>query len=546
MRATTSAAAIFVVVVAATLAVASAKDLFASSANVQKLFGIEKNLGMVIKAYVKAEQQRLDELLRKAEEFSGVVAPQSDLVMQPSDGFNVISRLIDGMHMLESSETAASSIVHAFRDQMDGLLPSREDLQGVAMAFLRLQRTYDVPVTRLLSNGRPQDYLYVGQVAHDQGDWACARLWLMQGLAVANVSTDRAEILIDLYDYLAYAELQLGNMTEALRYSQLLLALSPFHERILRNVQEYRRALQEQAAENQTQGQGQQQQQVQNQVKQQQVQQELQPNYDADNLLGRNATEMENFRRLCRMEQLYKSPHPLTCRLYHYNKPHLFYRPFKVEHVRVGVVNMKVFRDFATPKECQTLKDVAINRLKRAVAFQANVFQPTDFRISTVHWLGEEEHPLVSTINNRIQEATNLNISSAESLQISNYGMGGHYEPHLDHHGERSDDMPDGDRLATFMIYLSPVSAGGATAFPRLGVRVPPSAGDAAFWHNIDLRDNSGNSNTLHGGCPVLAGSKWVANKWFPEGGNTQCPIFKQHSERYPWSPRKAKATPAA
>jgi len=30
-----------------------------------------------------------------------------------------------------------------------------------------------------------------------------------------------------------------------------------------------------------------------------------------------------------------------------------------------------------------------------------------------------------------------------------------------------------GDRMTTFMIYLSDVGRGGWTAFPRLGIRVP-------------------------------------------------------------------------
>ena len=82
----------------------------------------------------------------------------------------------------------------------------------------------------------------------------------------------------------------------------------------------------------------------------------------------------------------------------------------------------------------------------------------------------------------------------------------------------------------TFMVYLTDVEEGGNTAFPRLNVAVTPQKGDAAFWlvmhaftpnrpyHNHArynlLPDGSGDTMTLHGGCPVLRGAKHVANKW--------------------------------
>ena len=40
-------------------------------------------------------------------------------------------------------------------------------------------------------------------------------------------------------------------------------------------------------------------------------------------------------------------------------------------------------------------------------------------------------------------------------------------------------------RIATVMFYLSDL-VGGYTAFPNMGVAVPPRAGSAVFWYNLD------------------------------------------------------------
>ena len=122
--------------------------------------------------------------------------------------------------------------------------------------------------------------------------------------------------------------------------------------------------------------------------------------------------------------------------------------------------------------------------------------------------------------------ATGLDPQYAETLQIVSYSIGGHYEPHVDYFNTYQHDQPmiDQDRMATFLFYLNDVKAGGATVFPLLGLSVPPRAGSALYWENLDVR-GVGHQVTLHAGCPVLAGHKNIANLWFFYAGQLlTCP----------------------
>ena len=49
-------------------------------------------------------------------------------------------------------------------------------------------------------------------------------------------------------------------------------------------------------------------------------------------------------------------------------------------------------------------------------------------------WLSPDDDPLgyVQRIDQRIEDITGLTMSTAEQLQVVNYGIGGHYEPHYD------------------------------------------------------------------------------------------------------------------
>ena len=72
-----------------------------------------------------------------------------------------------------------------------------------------------------------------------------------------------------------------------------------------------------------------------------------------------------------------------------------------------------------------------------------------------------------------------------------------------------------GDMIGTLMAWLDDTEAGGGTAYLSPGFEgvILPEKGAAAFWYDLysnGLRDN----HSLHGGCPVLKGFKWILNKW--------------------------------
>jgi hypothetical protein len=56
-------------------------------------------------------------------------------------------------------------------------------------------------------------------------------------------------------------------------------------------------------------------------------------------------------------------------------------------------------------------------------------------------------------------------------------------------------------------------SLGGATVFPNAGVAIQPDQGSIVFWWNLHTNGWT-DRLTVHGGCPVLVGSKWITNKW--------------------------------
>lgn len=86
------------------------------------------------------------------------------------------------------------------------------------------------------------------------------------------------------------------------------------------------------------------------------------------------------------------------------------------------------------------------------------------YRISKSAWLKDHEHKYIRDISRRVEDMTGLTTATAEELQVVNYGIGGHYEPHFDfarvrmtlHYGYFTTNSEVGNIIG-FAITVTPV-----------------------------------------------------------------------------------------
>lgn len=64
--------------------------------------------------------------------------------------------------------------------------------------------------------------------------------------------------------------------------------------------------------------------------------------------------------------------------------------------------------------------------------YKTGALEIANYRISKSAWLHEHEHKHVEAVSRRVEQMTSMTVDTAEELQVVNYGIGGHYEPHFD------------------------------------------------------------------------------------------------------------------
>lgn len=187
--------------------------------------------------------------------------------------------------------------------------------------------------------------------------------------------------------------------------------------------------------------------------------------------------------------------------------------------------NIVVLGGFLDEATCRDLIDLAHPRMKRSsVVHHAEGVRIDETRTSSGCHFRRGEMALVADIEQRIAELTGIPPENGEGLQVLHYLPGQHYVPHWDYFPPESPSSADivrpelgGQRVATFIAYLNTVPLGGETEFPRAGVKVAAVQGNACFF-SYCTADGQLDPLTLHAGCAVIDGEKWIAVKWLRKG----------------------------
>ncbi|XP_032431239.1 prolyl 4-hydroxylase subunit alpha-1-like isoform X4 [Xiphophorus hellerii] len=532
--------------------VSAHSDFFTSIGHMTDLLFVERDLVSSLKDYVSAEEDKLQRIKRWADRLDALSTAGSQdpegFLGHPVNAFKLIKRLNTEWAELES--LVLTDVSDAFVSNLTiqrQHFPNDDDQTGAAKALMRLQDTYKLD-TETISSGRllgsssvattssvltMEDCYDLGKVAYSDVDYYHTELWMAQALKQLEQGEESSVVdAIAILDYLSYSVYQQGELERALAFTKKLLELDPSHQRANGNLKYFEYQLSKQKKLE-----------VDDNDEEQRMWKENRGRRD-DYL-----PERKQYEKLCRGEGVRMTPRRqsrLFCRYYDNGRhPRFVIGPLKQED-EWDSPHIVRYHDIVSERDMEKVKELAKPRLRRATISNptTGVLETAQYRISkrraTVHdpqtgtlttahyrvsksaWLGAYEHPVVDKINRRIEDITGLDVSTAEDLQVANYGVGGQYEPHFDFgrkdEPDAFEELGTGNRIATWLLYMSDVQAGGATVFTDIGAAVQPKKGSAVFWFNL-YPSGEGDYRTRHAACPVLLGNKWVSNKWMHERG---------------------------
>jgi prolyl 4-hydroxylase len=177
-----------------------------------------------------------------------------------------------------------------------------------------------------------------------------------------------------------------------------------------------------------------------------------------------------------------------------------------------------VAEKFATPELCAWLVSRGVGKFRPSMMFdgQKARFLATrncsDFPFTVV-----DGGVVLLLLRIRVSLLTNLSPAQMEPPQIFHYALGQDIKPHYDslydeQHPYGREGTYQGDRLATFLMYLNDDYEGGDLTFTKVGFTYKGKTGDGIFF--ASMREGKPDRMSLHGAGVITRGEKYILSQW--------------------------------
>ncbi|KAI4884388.1 hypothetical protein NFI96_011235, partial [Prochilodus magdalenae] len=485
-----------------------------------QLFDIKQHFSKCLGDYIAAVENQtylLKRVLQGLDSISGSSEDPEKFISKPLTAYKLVRQLRDAGTVIEEiteknmpevvSDCSTGLDLNALKSQAR-VLPSDTDLEGIALAILRLQDLYKIEPKKMSGmDGTlaldPDEMFHIAVIAYQNQQFQSATLWIQETLRKLDEGVDAVVTKQEVLHLLESVPFQSWNLPIALRH---LLPTDFMDLKTLLQTFSHTFSFPPKSLKESMKGQN-----------------GIHPSISPSDFSALSHSWHWEYEALCRGEGVKMTPQrerKLACRYTTGGgNPQLMYAPAKEEEEWDQPLILR-YHDVLSISEMEVIKTLSRPKLDRAkVSDPATGRMVSMARVSKSAWLSEDESPVVAHANRRIAAITGLDMKSAEELQVANYGIGGQYEPHYDSMPTNNSLFElQGERIATVLVYITDVEVGGATVFPNIGAALQPKRGSAVVWFNL-LKSGEGDARTLHAACPVFVGSKWVANKWIHSRG---------------------------
>ncbi|XP_052842338.1 prolyl 4-hydroxylase subunit alpha-2-like isoform X2 [Drosophila gunungcola] len=483
-----------------------------SVVNMDDLLKMEVDLALNLEKYAirlfqKAKTIRLG--IHQMKERHQKYGASSKFGISPFDTYSLIRHMQADWLMWQVFLEEAVGLELAYLELKKSTLPRKYDMFDAADGIRSMQATYEMlasDITNGLLDGVQYnsslgsvDCLAMGHHLINQSRWTVAEQWILAGIEAKNPQTEmqllRGPNTAHLFRILSQVRTQQGNHEGALQAYQIALKHSPHDSKTFQEYQSLEKTIFTFPGNN---------------VEESKYSDDSVDTDDSDD----NVQLPPCCSGRCKVPRELKK---LYCVFNHVTAPFLRLAPIKTEILSIDPFVI-ILHEMVSPKENALIRSISKQYMLPSATVDVDEtsdnYNIATFRTSKSVWYHNDFNEATLKITERLGDATGLDLNYAEAFQTINYGLAGFFQTHYDMlHSDKNRHNGNDDRVATTLFYLNEVPQGGGTYFPGLNITVFPKSGSALFWYNLDTKGND-QVRTLHTGCPVIVGSKWVVSKW--------------------------------